>query len=586
MKERLRCFIALLVMASTVKAQFDGYHSSFGSITPGTTFTLPPSFGWHSDANGNLAFGNSDAFNPYKNFVFPAQTTESNRISVGDSNLFPKTTNDNLFDILEKIRNNAWNHEDIKDQILIFKPRDTQNETETSEESNASDESKTSDELETTTSGTTSTTRRSSTRRTTTTTRRTTTTTKRTTTTRRTTSTTRRTTTSPYKEVFYRYGNTFADMNLLENTYIAKNDYFEDNPPLGPGPLAKVLFSSGYKWGFIKPYDPNNKRWDRNADRKWRATTKAPYFENMVPGEDKILPANAVIDAATAFGLVSLLPLIVPSYKPLMYCGNTDLKPFPIRINHENIYMCNPTDNSFEILESDNFRNEIRYQIMNKKLKCDLNYNEIQGNIFCRNGTLYSKKNMFCPSSVVYRGRIEVMSVLECKEGQMATDFGSFIPTTTPSSYFQYITTTTEKPLSFGAKTHLFILKLMGKFEVAEQETTTPGQVMYPSSDQFAWYPIPLSIYAQTTTTMATTTTKRESEETTTKRSTSTSTTSTTEAPYEWMRLVTYPDNDTRLERLPDELIEIAEKSQPSEIPENWMKILINKRAETTTAGS
>ena len=92
------------------------------------------------------------------------------------------------------------------------------------------------------------------------------------------------------------YGNTFGPNSLKENTYIAKNYFFESLPPLGPGPLAKALFSRGYEWAFSGPYDTlNNKRWNQIEDRRWRVTTRAPYFENKVPGEDKIIPASAVV---------------------------------------------------------------------------------------------------------------------------------------------------------------------------------------------------------------------------------------------------------------------------------------------------
>jgi len=48
-------------------------------------------------------------------------------------------------------------------------------------------------------------------------------------------------------------------------------------------------------WGFTDGLNPNDRiRWNKSDDKKWRATTRAPYFENLVPGENKILPASAV----------------------------------------------------------------------------------------------------------------------------------------------------------------------------------------------------------------------------------------------------------------------------------------------------
>lgn len=108
----------------------------------------------------------------------------------------------------------------------------------------------------------------------------------------------RKTTTKvPEYDNNHHYGRTFGSNHLTKNTYISQNKYFEYQPPLGPGPLAKAMFSKGYMWGFsAETYDTlYDKRWNKNFDRKWRATTRAPYFQNKVPGEGKILPANAVI---------------------------------------------------------------------------------------------------------------------------------------------------------------------------------------------------------------------------------------------------------------------------------------------------
>ena len=103
------------------------------------------------------------------------------------------------------------------------------------------------------------------------------------------------TTSDPY-ERYHNFGNTFGRNWLLKNTYIARNNYYENEPPIGPGPLTKALFSRGALWGYEDGSEVDERiRWDKNDDKEWRATTKAPYFENEVPGENKVLPASAVI---------------------------------------------------------------------------------------------------------------------------------------------------------------------------------------------------------------------------------------------------------------------------------------------------
>jgi hypothetical protein len=49
---------------------------------------------------------------------------------------------------------------------------------------------------------------------------------------------------------------------------------------------------SGYGWG---SRSSSRRSWDSEEDRRWRQTTKAPYFENKVPGSESYLPAAAVV---------------------------------------------------------------------------------------------------------------------------------------------------------------------------------------------------------------------------------------------------------------------------------------------------
>ncbi|KAL7042496.1 hypothetical protein ACKWTF_001160 [Chironomus riparius] len=119
------------------------------------------------------------------------------------------------------------------------------------------------------------------------------------------------------------YGDSFGSKGLPENSYISKDDY-------------KYKESNGFLISSLI-----NVRWNQEKDKKWRESTRAPYFENKIPGNQEKIPASAIVGAAKAFGLVSLLPLNVPPGKPLMYCGNTDLIQSQIRINNEATYVCN-----------------------------------------------------------------------------------------------------------------------------------------------------------------------------------------------------------------------------------------------------
>jgi hypothetical protein len=321
------------------------------------------------------------------------------------------------------------------------------------------------------------------------------------------------------------YGSSFGSSGLPGNTYISNNYYGSQQRSggfgggFGGGFLSSALFygagmHSGYMWGQRNAYE---KRWNEEKDREWRATTSAPYFENKIPGEDKILPASAVVGAATAFGLVSLLPLNVPANKPIMYCNNTDLAQAQVKINNETLYQC--INGTFVascpkivVGENETIVDECKKQSM----MCDNNASDI----YCSNGTLLSKNTIFCNSTTVLNGTVqlnETTTILNCYNGELPQSQASFIPTTTTEAP---VTTTTEKSLSFGAKMHVWFMKLIGKSDVLEKPpTTTTSTTESPEIPQLAldegnktqWTPEALTIPPETTTT------------------------TTTEAPFEWM---------------------------------------------------
>ncbi|KAL7042503.1 hypothetical protein ACKWTF_001167 [Chironomus riparius] len=379
------------------------------------------------------------------------------------------------------------------------------------------------------------------------------------------------------------YGSTFGSQGLPGNTYIS-NNYYGSQRSGGSGFLTNAMFfgigmHSGYGWGRSSD-SYNRRRWDEEEDRKWRATTQAPYFENKVPGEDKILPASAVIGAATAFGLVSLLPLNVPANKPLMYCNNTELMQSQIQINNQHIYQC--INNTIEmscsrkVLENQTEVHENQTECVNKKMQCNLKEDEIAGSVYCSNGTLMSKNLIFCNSTTLLNGTNvnETTTILNCYEGQLPESQAAFIPTTTTT---QAPITTTEKSLSFGAKVHMFFLRIIGKGDAAEKEITTTTEMPEMTTVKDSWVPEALTIPPETTTL---------------------DTTTTEDASFEWMEKMPFKyENGTdgiTLKPVNKTLIEMHEKeynlkssmgfTENISYPPNWIKV--TKSVETTTAAS
>lgn len=98
------------------------------------------------------------------------------------------------------------------------------------------------------------------------------------------------------------YGNTFKDDGPPENSYLFNNYYRDlDSDAFLIGSLFygtgqqktdPVEAKKYYEYiGFEEFY----RRWDDEKDKEWRATTRAPYFENKIPGENKNFPASAVV---------------------------------------------------------------------------------------------------------------------------------------------------------------------------------------------------------------------------------------------------------------------------------------------------
>lgn len=81
------------------------------------------------------------------------------------------------------------------------------------------------------------------------------------------------------------YGAIFASRGLSSNSYIYNNYYRTHSRQAGIAQfLTNALFlraSMRMGRGQVSQYD----EWNDDDDKRWRMTTKAPYFENKIPGE-------------------------------------------------------------------------------------------------------------------------------------------------------------------------------------------------------------------------------------------------------------------------------------------------------------
>lgn len=80
------------------------------------------------------------------------------------------------------------------------------------------------------------------------------------------------------------YGTIFASKGLSKNSYIYNNYYRHHSRQSGIAQFLTnaLFFRSGIKIGReMSQYD----EWDDEDDKHWRMTTKAPFYENKIPGE-------------------------------------------------------------------------------------------------------------------------------------------------------------------------------------------------------------------------------------------------------------------------------------------------------------
>lgn len=86
------------------------------------------------------------------------------------------------------------------------------------------------------------------------------------------------------------YGASFGKNRLHQGTHIFTSDYknyLDENKPF--------LTESIYKNQKENEEKSELRGWNEQFDRRWRKTTKMPYFANELPSENEILPASVVI---------------------------------------------------------------------------------------------------------------------------------------------------------------------------------------------------------------------------------------------------------------------------------------------------
>lgn len=206
--------------------------------------------------------------------------------------------------------------------------------------------------------------------------------------------------------------------------------------------------------------------------------------------------------------MTSLLPLNVPSDKPLMYCNSTFIAQNLLKLG-DNTYSC--LNSSIAISCPRTHENGTSFDsclATQTTLGCDLR--ESGDQIYCTNGTLLSRTPVVCESSTSFNFTIvvngtsitETDRVLNCRFGEVPQAQASYIPTTTTEAP---VTTTTEKSLSLGARMHVFFMKLIGKSDSLSTTTPIPTTTTTTQSPVSAWIPEALTIPPETTTVETTT---------------------------------------------------------------------------------
>lgn len=301
------------------------------------------------------------------------------------------------------------------------------------------------------------------------------------------------------------YGTQFGERGLKSDTHIYNDNYKAYNQK-GRKFLVEHLFKR-------ENHDESKLGvWTESDDKRWRFTTKAPYFDNRIPRTDKILPAsiavgeleacvsfeiekkNRFLGAASAFGLTSLLPLNIGDGKPLIYCPETDLAQHSIQLNGR-IYSC--AENLIRIIchgeattsNPLNSTDNAPEACVNKAGICELLKFDDE-NLNCESGVLTSNSSIVCDSFEIVESTKTMIKTLQCHYGELAPKLASFIPTT-ESSLRQ--TTVKDETTSFYDDVKMFFKNLWSKVSDSAEEPNEPVESL-DDENFYNWTPEALTI--------------------------------------------------------------------------------------------
>jgi hypothetical protein len=221
---------------------------------------------------------------------------------------------------------------------------------------------------------------------------------------------------------------------------------------------------------------------------------------------------------------------------------------------------------------------EAQKNCVNKTIACDLDDEKIVGNIYCKQGTLFSKSSMFCNSTIVFnathtnetkklsrRRRNAILEVLDLDE---ATTLASI--------------NINETSTQLNAN----------ETQIDEIDEDEPVTILNCYDGQLPKNKVSFIPTTSTTTTTTTTTPKPPSNDSWVPEAL----TIPPEAPYEWMHNINITHEngtiETALRPVPWELLDqhfsyndtvSLDDSEEMTVPPNWVKVLVTAPVETTT---
>lgn len=293
------------------------------------------------------------------------------------------------------------------------------------------------------------------------------------------------------------YGTTFGRNRLDVGTHIYNDNYknYKDSK-------ENFLTENLYQRHIKNNWNSELRGWSETFDRRWRSTTKAPYFENNMPSENSKLPAAVVIGAAKAFGLKTLLPLNVHVGEPLMYCPDKNLQQAKINLDGKhysclgevlNIECATSTESTTTQASEMTENLEKTETCLNKLAACNENAEKFDANLFCSSGAFSSSLPIVCDSVKDLHDEDSEM-VLNCHFGHLPEELTSFIPTTEDPIIETLDDSPPEK--NYVYETVSFFVDLFKKSETktAHKKVSQEPIEIYTFENTTEWLPSALAI--------------------------------------------------------------------------------------------